>query len=292
MSGNSYTPNLQLAQPPHLAENWDLSWNNNASIIDSALGALQAQFQGNWIINKSYFKGQTVNYGVLYYISLTDVNLANQPDVSPNSWTKVGGIVGPQGPVGPQGIQGIQGIQGPVGPPIAFIGNWNAATAYLVGQSVVYTTNSLMYVALANNTNVLPTVTATWAQLVAPGLSSTIPLIAGTGAAGVSPLVAHGDHVHPSELHTGAVVDLPNGATVEGGLTADTITIGKTLLTKVPTYGAYGTDPVIADVDSTGAISRYVDHAGMQHFPAGVVLPPTQNINPLSIGSTQLQSNT
>lgn len=81
----------------------------------------------------TYSKGDGVSYNGSSYISLTDGNTGNQPDISPAFWgllAQVGvqgaegsqgpqgqtGATGPQGSAGPQGPQGATGATGPAGP--------------------------------------------------------------------------------------------------------------------------------------------------------------------------------
>ena len=81
----------------------------------------------------------------------------------------VPGIQGPAGPVGPQGVPGVAGIAGPSGPqgpqgPVGAVGptgpfvggTWSASVDYPAGSVVLYSTDGNTYVALQENTNIVP----------------------------------------------------------------------------------------------------------------------------------------
>lgn len=82
-----FTPNLQLQLPPRGATNWDTVINGNFSNIDAVVGILQAPFQGGWNSGKVYSKAQEVvgSNGSLY-LSLINLNLGNDPTVTPTAW--------------------------------------------------------------------------------------------------------------------------------------------------------------------------------------------------------------
>jgi hypothetical protein len=80
------TPNLSLQLPPRGTANYDVILNNNFATIDTAIGILQAPYQGAWNTAVTYSKGQQVTYLGNLYISLINSNSGNTPASSPVSW--------------------------------------------------------------------------------------------------------------------------------------------------------------------------------------------------------------
>lgn len=80
------TPNLSLQLPPRGTPNYDVILNNNFSQIDTAIGILQAAYQGTWNTAITYSKGQQVTYLGNLYVSLINSNSGNTPASSPVSW--------------------------------------------------------------------------------------------------------------------------------------------------------------------------------------------------------------
>jgi len=67
------------------------------------------------------------------------------------------GAQGPVGPAGPAGATGATGPAGAIGPAGPFVGGtWSASTDYPAGSVVFYPTDGNTYVALQENTNIVP----------------------------------------------------------------------------------------------------------------------------------------
>jgi hypothetical protein len=66
----------------------------------------------------------------------------------------VPGVAGATGPIGPQGLQGPVGAAGPAGPFVG--GTWSASVDYPAGSVAYYSTDGNTYVALQENTNIIP----------------------------------------------------------------------------------------------------------------------------------------
>lgn len=80
----TYTPNLNLAQPPQGYANYAYLMNNNLSLLDSAYFF----FKGAWSSTVTYQKGSMVTYGGSLYVSNVNGNLNHVPNVS-SQWTFV-----------------------------------------------------------------------------------------------------------------------------------------------------------------------------------------------------------
>jgi len=115
-------------------------------------------------------------------------------------------------------------------------------------------------------------------------VSTTTPLIAGVGAPGTAGTASQGDHVHPSEIHTGALVTIPNGLAVTGGETVDSETIqGPTQLiptsstTKLMPFPSFGPLPnaALAVIDAAGLTAAWLDIFGVTHLEGGLVVNGT-----------------
>lgn len=78
----TYTPNLNLAQPPAGYVGWTTLINSNWLTIDTAVGQLQSGFQGAWSSSVTYSKGQTVSYSGGLYQSNVAGNINNVPSSS------------------------------------------------------------------------------------------------------------------------------------------------------------------------------------------------------------------
>jgi hypothetical protein len=107
----------------------------------------QVQFLGAWSSTVTYGVGALVDYSGTIYISLQASNLNNVPSSSPTFWQSVGAANS------------------------VFIGVWNSATAYVIGNQVTFsgTSGNAYYIALANNTNKQPdTNPSDWQQIGAP----------------------------------------------------------------------------------------------------------------------------
>jgi hypothetical protein len=244
---------------------------------------------GNTIQTTAYQFTGTMNANIA---SLTAYNPAGWNLFTPANAVFITGPQGPPGPVGSTPVPGPPGVQGPQGPqgapgtpgaagaPLNFVGAWSATISYQVGQAIEYT--NALYIALTGNVNTPPPGnSATWSVLLAPGLSSALPLNLGTAASGTSALASRDDHVHQSELNTGTVVQLGSGANVVGGLTADSETIkaapqmvGTTSITRMSPLMSFGSLPgaVLGEADASGFVSRWVDFFGISHIEGGLVV--------------------
>jgi hypothetical protein len=80
----TYTPNLNLAQPPQGYANYAYLMNNNLSLLDNAYFF----FRGAWSSTVTYQRGAWVTYGGSLYVSTVNGNLNNIPGSSPQ-WTFV-----------------------------------------------------------------------------------------------------------------------------------------------------------------------------------------------------------
>ncbi len=147
-----------------LVQGWITSPSSNFGVALSSAGAN--------ILLDSKENDQT---GHAAHIDVTVVSVGPQ---GPQGVPGVQGAIGPQGipgaigPVGPQGTPGIPGAVGPIGPqgvagavgPVGatgpagpFVGGtWSAATTYPAGSVVYYPTDGNTYVALQDNTNIVP----------------------------------------------------------------------------------------------------------------------------------------
>ncbi|HVT58218.1 MAG TPA: LamG-like jellyroll fold domain-containing protein [Thermoanaerobaculia bacterium] len=88
------------------------------------------KWKGAWASNFAYASGDAAGFNGSSYVSLTNANAGNQPDMSPTSWdllarqggtgaagpTGAAGATGPAGPAGPTGAMGAAGAAGPAGP--------------------------------------------------------------------------------------------------------------------------------------------------------------------------------
>jgi len=247
--------------------------------------------------------GDVVQTTAYQFVGVMNVNIAALVPYNPAGWSLftpadavfIAGPQGVPGPVGSTPVPGPPGVQGPQGPPgtpgtpgsagapLNFTGAWSAAISYQLGQAVEYT--NALYIALVGNINTPPPGnSATWSVLLAPGLSSALPLGLGTAASGVSALASRDDHVHQSELNTGTVVQLPHGANISGGLTVDAETIqaapqmvGTTSISKLSPLMSFGALPgaVLAEADASGYVCRWVDFYGATHIEGGLVINGT-----------------
>lgn len=84
------TPFLQLNLPPTGMAAWGGDLNNNFVTLDSAVGALQNSYQGDWVNNQVYALGQIVIYNGQVFISLTNGNVNLPPDKHPEAWGPLG----------------------------------------------------------------------------------------------------------------------------------------------------------------------------------------------------------
>jgi len=109
----------------------------NQAITNAAVNA----FAGAWTASLIYSQGSEVSYDGGFYVSLSNANQGNEPDTSPIWWTLVSNISTSE-----------------------FLGAWNSATAYVIGNQVTYNQN--YYIAIADNTNAEPDVSPTkWQQI-------------------------------------------------------------------------------------------------------------------------------
>ncbi len=79
------------------------------------------KWNGPWTIDSTYRLGDAVSFNGSSYISLTDSNTGNSPEVSPEEWDLLAergatGAPGEPGPIGPPGPAGPPGPMGPPGP--------------------------------------------------------------------------------------------------------------------------------------------------------------------------------
>lgn len=112
------------------------------------------------------------------------------------------GPAGPQGPQGAAGPQGLQGLAGATGPAGAAGPAGPTAVSANAGNSATLGTDSLIFV---------PAI---------PAGSTTLPLAAGTAAAGTAATFARADHVHPAAAAASAVTvsDTPPASPSAGQL--------------------------------------------------------------------------
>jgi hypothetical protein len=99
----SYTPNLNLAEPPAGYPNWTTIINGNWAKIDTAVGSLQLLYQGNWNSGFTYSKGQLVTASGTLYVSLTNSNMNNTPSTSTSNWLSFGLTSSGTAPAGASG---------------------------------------------------------------------------------------------------------------------------------------------------------------------------------------------
>ena len=108
--------------------------NHEAASFSVFLGSASTaagrfNWKGAWDSGATYGVGDAVSFNGSSYISLTDTNTGNAPDMSPSDWdliaqrgatgavgaTGATGATGDQGPAGPQGLPGPPGPVGPQG---------------------------------------------------------------------------------------------------------------------------------------------------------------------------------
>lgn len=166
-------------------------------------------WQGAWSSGGVYETGDVVGFNGSSYVSLTDGNTGNSPDVSPTNWDLVAqkgdtggtgatgstgatgatgatgpsgptGATGPAGPTGPTGAAGPAGATGPTGAPGA-----NGTSGSAIGGNYPNTGNNLFLIPWGNtssatedNANIpLPSGTASKlvvSRVVAPGAGHSI----------------------------------------------------------------------------------------------------------------------
>jgi len=84
------TQYLKLNVPPTGMTQWGPDLNFNFYTLDSAVGALQHSYQGEWLDSKVYALGQIVTWQGGVYMSLSDGNVNQQPDLQPDMWGPLG----------------------------------------------------------------------------------------------------------------------------------------------------------------------------------------------------------
>ncbi len=133
----------------------------------AGVSALRAtSFQGAWGSMVNYSQGASVDYLGLIYVSLVSGNLGNTPSSSP-AWAATGNTS-------------------------AFLGNWNSATNYVVGNQVIDVAGGGGYfICLANNVNRQPSsFPADWQLVTAGNLNSYEGNYSGSTAYAVGDLVS------------------------------------------------------------------------------------------------------
>lgn len=154
-------------------------------------GSAVANYTGSYDSSSNYAMHDAVSWQGSTWVSLQSSNRGNTPDQSPSWWALLAaqgpagpaGAVGLQGPPGVNGVTGATGPAGSQGPPVSFLGQWDIARQYGLGDAVSYSGSS--YIALSANAGREPDLTPQfWALLAASGVPGAAGSAGAQGAQG------------------------------------------------------------------------------------------------------------
>lgn len=183
LSAQTVTPVLGLKITPIGSPAWGPGVNNNFQLIDAAVGALQASFQGAWASNKAYGNGQFVTYTGSVFISTVANNINHTPGIDSN-WQLISASLPAPGGLG----------NAPVSNGSVYVSTPVLVSSYLGAANGVAPLDGSLLVPVGN----LPAVTAAHAGIVplfpnntttffrGDGIYAAIPAVS-TSAAGLAP---------------------------------------------------------------------------------------------------------
>ena len=127
-------------------------------------------YDSTWASNITYAVGNFVLFNQSVYVASMP-NTGITPSTNASVWDFVfGPVVGQTGNPGTNGTNGLDGIS------MLFVGTWNTSFTYQQSEIVIY--NMQLWIAITNNTNVVPSSDpATWAEVQSivgtPGTNGT-----------------------------------------------------------------------------------------------------------------------
>lgn len=230
-------------------------------------GAAGLNYRGNYAPATTYALNDGVSYGGATYLSLTGLNHANEPDISPGSWGLLaqGGATGPAGATGAIGAQGVPGPTGATGAAgtagtpgatgVSYRGAWSAVTTYQVRDAVLFGGTS--YYATASTTGLQPDLyPAAWSVLAQSGGAGPSGAAATVGVGNVTTGAA-GSHASVTNrgTSTAAILDftIPQGAAGVGGGGGGGTAQSLSGLPYLSTYHAVSYNSVYYAVNGAGA---------------------------------------